>query len=100
MNDTSKALSEKSTEESVRPAIRELFRLRFESAQDAFVLLYPEGMVKLNQSAAEIIRRCDGKREVHEIVAELESAFNRGGLAQPGNEFLPELTARDCVEWR
>jgi len=32
------------------PAINPLFRLQFEEAQDSWVLLYPEGMVKLNQS--------------------------------------------------
>jgi len=35
------------------PAINPLFRLQFEKAQDSWVLLYPEGMVKLNQSAFE-----------------------------------------------
>ncbi len=32
------------------------------------MLLYPEGMVKLNQSAAAILTRCDGRRTVADIV--------------------------------
>ena len=40
------------------------FRLQWEPAQSCFVLLYPEGMVKLNQSAGEIMKRCDGQRDV------------------------------------
>jgi len=40
------------------------------------VLLYPEGMVKLNQSAAEIMQRCDGNRDIKGIVNELEQAFD------------------------
>ena len=33
-----------------------MFRLQFEPVQDCWVLLYPEGMIKLNASAAEILR--------------------------------------------
>ncbi|SRR6266852_5972631 len=98
MNDTSKGLSE-SGSESARPTLRALFRLQFEPAQDAFVLLYPEGMVQLNPSAAEIIKRCDGTREVDQVVAEVESTFKRVGLAQPINAFLSEATAQGWVEW-
>lgn len=37
------------------PALRRGFRFQFEPAQDCHVLLYPEGMVKLNDSAGEIL---------------------------------------------
>ena len=55
-----------------RPALNKLFRLQWEPAQDAHVLLYPEGMVKLNQSAAEILKRCDGTRDMNALIADLE----------------------------
>jgi pyrroloquinoline quinone biosynthesis protein D len=63
-----------------RPRIGEGFRLQWEPAQECHVLLYPEGMVKLNQSAGEILRRCDGQRDLASIVADLESAFGATGL--------------------
>ncbi len=56
-------------------------RLQFEQAQDCWVLLYPEGMVKLNPSAAEILQRCDGQRSIAEVTAELESAFGEADLS-------------------
>lgn len=62
------------------PRIGPGFRLQWEAAQDCHVLLYPEGMVKLNGSAGEIITRCDGQRSVADIVAELELAFSAQGL--------------------
>ncbi|WP_129777810.1 pyrroloquinoline quinone biosynthesis peptide chaperone PqqD [Peristeroidobacter soli] len=71
-----------------RPSMRPGFRLQWEEVQKAYVLLYPEGMVKLNTSAAEILRRCDGERSVDEIVADLESAFNRKGLQGDIEQFL------------
>jgi pyrroloquinoline quinone biosynthesis protein D len=67
------------TPESV-PRIGPGFRLQWEAAQDCHVLLYPEGMVKLNGSAGHILQRCDGLRRIAEIVAELEAAFNAQGL--------------------
>lgn len=71
-----------------RPSIRPGFRLQWEAVQNAYVLLYPEGMVKLNTSAAEILRRCDGVRNIDEIVADLEAAFQRGGLQDEVVRFL------------
>ncbi|MBA3479646.1 MAG: pyrroloquinoline quinone biosynthesis peptide chaperone PqqD [Lautropia sp.] len=63
-----------------KPAIGRNFRLQWEEVQKAWVLLYPEGMVKLNASAGEILRRCDGNLTVAGIVAELEKAFGTTGL--------------------
>ena len=71
-----------------RPAVDPMFRLQFEPAQDSWVLLYPEGMVRLNLPAAEILRRCDGTRSVDEIVADLELAFARPALHDDVCAFL------------
>ena len=54
-----------------RRAPRPGFRLQWE-AQGCHVLLYPEGMVKLNRSAGEILTRCTGSRDIAEIVVDLE----------------------------
>jgi pyrroloquinoline quinone biosynthesis protein D len=71
-----------------RPRVAGHFRLQWEEAQKAWVLLYPEGMVKLNGSAGEIMRRIDGRKTVGEIVEELEHAFATEGLAQDVHDFL------------
>lgn len=63
-----------------RPRVGPGFRLQWEPAQEAHVLLYPEGMVKLNGSAGEIMKRCDGERDLQAIVADLEAAFTTQGL--------------------
>ena len=52
-----------------------MFRLQWEEAQGCHVLLYPEGMVRLNGPAGEILRRCDGIRSVEQIVADLAAQF-------------------------
>ena len=65
---------------SATPAVSRTFRLQWEEAQQGYVLLYPEGMVKLNVSAGEILKCCDGKTTVDTIVATLEATFGVTGL--------------------
>lgn len=84
---------------TARPAIHRLYRFQWEPAQQAHVLLYPEGMVKLNQSAGEILKRCDGTRSVAEIVADLEAAFNASGLTADVEAFLQMAEAQNWIVW-
>jgi len=70
------------------PALNRRFRLQWEAAQNAHVLLYPEGMIKLNTSAGEILKRCDGQATVADITAALETAFEATGLAGEVIAFL------------
>ncbi|OHC11754.1 MAG: pyrroloquinoline quinone biosynthesis protein PqqD, partial [Pseudomonadales bacterium GWC1_66_9] len=53
------------------PVLRRGFRFQWEPAQDCHVLLYPEGMVKLNGSAGAILAEVDGVRSIAAIVAGL-----------------------------
>ena len=64
------------------------FRFQWEPAQSCHVLLYPEGMVKLNQSGGEIMTRCDGQRSIADIVGELQSTFPGVDLRADVIEFL------------
>jgi len=81
------------------PSIGQGFRLQWEAAQDCHVLLYPEGMVKLNQSAGEILKRCDGHRTVGEIVTELEQSFDMQGLEKDVCAFLDMARQQKWVRW-
>ncbi|MFO1321102.1 MAG: pyrroloquinoline quinone biosynthesis peptide chaperone PqqD [Burkholderiales bacterium] len=58
-----------------RPEIAPLFLFRWEETQSSYVLLYPEGVVKLNPTAGEILKRCDGEHTVAEVIDELQQAF-------------------------
>ncbi|NKF21902.1 pyrroloquinoline quinone biosynthesis peptide chaperone PqqD [Solimonas marina] len=60
--------------------VARLFRLQWEPAQNAWVLLYPEGMVQLNQSAGEIMKRLDGTRTLADVTAGCEADFATTGL--------------------
>jgi pyrroloquinoline quinone biosynthesis protein D len=51
-------------------------RFQWEEAQNCFVILFPEGMVKLNGGAGEVLNLVDGKRAVSDIVTELKAKFS------------------------
>ena len=74
------------------PQIAPTFRFQWEEVQDCYVILYPEGMVKLSGSAGEIMKRCDGEKNIDDIIAELKTAF-------PGVELEDDVhNFRKCEE--
>src|SRR5262245_11121233 len=75
------------------------FRLQWEPAQECHVLLYPEGMVKLNQSAGEILKRCDGQRTLDDVVRDLEAAFNAQGLTKDVVAFVEIAARQRWLQW-
>jgi pyrroloquinoline quinone biosynthesis protein D len=72
--------------------------LQWEEVQQAYVLLYPEGMVKLNQSAAEILKRCDGTLTVAELIVELQLAFGETDLRDPVEGMLRAAFEKDWIQ--
>jgi pyrroloquinoline quinone biosynthesis protein D len=82
-----------------QPRIGPGFRLQWEPVQNCHVLLYPEGMVKLNGSAGEIMKRCDGQRNVGDIVADLELAFSANGLQGDVLAFVEMAGKQRWLAW-
>jgi pyrroloquinoline quinone biosynthesis protein D len=80
------------------PSLSPMFRLQWEEVQQAWVLLYPEGMVKLNGSAGEIIKRLDGKKNVLALIAELEKDFDTTGLQSDVLAFLEIASKQGWVK--
>jgi len=79
------------------PGVRRPFRLQYEQAQSAWVLLYPEGMVKLSGSAGEIMKRIDGKTTLAALIRDLEAAFPGAALRQDVLEFIETAHARGWI---
>lgn len=85
------------TAESI-PMLALGYRFQWEPAQDCHVLLYPEGMVKLNGPAAEILKRIDNKQQtVAELIAELKVAFDGVDLDDDVYQFLEEAHGNDWI---
>jgi pyrroloquinoline quinone biosynthesis protein D len=86
--------------DTVKPAVAQGLRLQWEAAQEAHVLLYPEGMVKLNSSAGAIMSRCDGTRTLADIVADLERSYGLSGLATDVRAFVVLALQKRWLELR
>jgi coenzyme PQQ biosynthesis protein PqqD len=65
-----------------------LHRLQWEESKQKDVIIYPEGIVELNQSSAEILKLCDGFHNLSQIVTELENKFVAAGLTNDITVFL------------
>jgi pyrroloquinoline quinone biosynthesis protein D len=88
------------TNEQITPTTPKLnrhFRLQWEEAQHCHVLLYPEGMVRLNGSAGEILQLCDGATTVDHIVATLEQKFSTTGLRADVDGLLAHAFAQNWI---
>lgn len=75
--------------DNVIPDFRRGYRMQWEAAQESHVVLYPEGMAKLNETATMILELVDGKQDVAAIVATLDARFpEAGGVGDDVKEFL------------
>ncbi|NKE95035.1 pyrroloquinoline quinone biosynthesis peptide chaperone PqqD [Pantoea agglomerans] len=82
-------------------AFRRGYRMQWEAAQDTYVVLYPEGMAKLNETAAAILELVDGKQNIAAIIATLDSRFpEAGGVGADVLEFLQSAYEQKWIQFR
>ncbi len=82
------------------PEIAPMFRFQWEDAQQCYVILYPEGMVKLSQSAGEIMKRCDGEKDTKAIICDLETTFPGADLKDDVQQFLKQAKENGWIEFK
>ena len=84
-----------------RPSLAKGVWLQADSGTGKSVLLYPEGIVELNETADEILSRCDG-RTLREIVCELAEEYEADSeaLAADVRETLADLQHRKLIEFK
>ncbi|MCG3201251.1 MAG: Coenzyme PQQ synthesis protein D [Gammaproteobacteria bacterium] len=79
------------------PQLSPLYLLRWEEPQQAHVMLYPEGVVKLNETAAAILLLCDGQRTAAEIIADLNSRYTSADVSAGVYRFLETSHAKGWI---
>jgi pyrroloquinoline quinone biosynthesis protein D len=80
--------------------IAPIYRFQWEEAQGCHVLLYPEGMIRLNESAGEVLKYCDGSRGFLGVVEALQRAFPDADLEADVREFLEVAHGRGWIRVR
>ncbi|EZI26439.1 pyrroloquinoline quinone biosynthesis peptide chaperone PqqD [Pseudomonas extremaustralis] len=86
-----------SFDRSKKPTWRQGYRYQYEPAQKGHVLLYPEGMIKLNESAALIGGLIDGERDVAAIIGELDKQFL--GVPELGDDVEQFMEVARAQHW-
>lgn len=74
------------------------YRLQWEEAQQCHVLLYPEGLVRLSESATAILSRCRTSTSQAELIAALQAAYpDADGLPDDVAEFLEDARQQEWI---
>ncbi len=80
-----------------RPCLATGARLRYDEVREEHLLLVPEGAVRLNRTAAEVLELCDGERSLDEIVGALSVRYARADLRDDVRRVVDAMAARGLV---
>jgi pyrroloquinoline quinone biosynthesis protein D len=80
-----------------RPRLATGARLRYDEVREEHHLLIPEGVVRLNPTAAEVLGLCDGERSVDDIVAALAARYDGADLRADVQELLEGMAQNGLV---
>jgi pyrroloquinoline quinone biosynthesis protein D len=80
--------------------LRPGWRLQWEETQQRHVLLYPEGMVQLNDTAGAILAQLDGQQDVDAVIATLQTQFPDApatAIAEDVHEFMIDASQQGWI---
>jgi pyrroloquinoline quinone biosynthesis protein D len=80
-----------------RPRLVTGARLRFDEVREEHLLLIPEGAVRLNPTAAEVLGLCDGERSLDDIVDLLSERYDGADLRDDVHELVDAMAQRGLV---
>jgi pyrroloquinoline quinone biosynthesis protein D len=80
-----------------RPCLRTGARLRYDEVREEHLLLIPEGVVRLNPTAAEVLGLCDGERSLDDIAAELSERYDGADVRDDVVELVDALAQKGLV---
>ena len=80
-----------------RPRLATGARLRYDEVREEHVLLIPEGAVRLNPTAAEVLELCDGERSLDDIVGALSERYEGADVRDDVVGLVDAMTQRGLV---
>jgi pyrroloquinoline quinone biosynthesis protein D len=81
----------------IRPRLVTGARLQYDEVREEHVLLVPEGVVRLNPTAVEVLELCDGERSLEEIVDTLSGRYEGPDLRSDVQGLVDGMTQRGLV---
>jgi pyrroloquinoline quinone biosynthesis protein D len=80
-----------------RPRLATGARLRYDEVREEHQLLVPEGVVRLNPTAAEVLGLCDGERSLDDIVGALSARYDGADVRDDVHELVDAMAQRGLV---
>jgi coenzyme PQQ biosynthesis protein PqqD len=80
-----------------RPRLVTGARLRYDEVREEHLLLIPEGAVRLNPTAAEVLELCDGERSLDDIVGALSARYQDADVRNDVVELVDAMAQRGLV---
>ena len=80
-----------------RPRLVTGARLRYDDVRQQHMLLVPEGAVRLNPTAAEVLELCDGERSLDEIVVVLSDRYDGADLGDDVRGLVDGMAQKGLV---
>ncbi|WP_081838526.1 pyrroloquinoline quinone biosynthesis peptide chaperone PqqD [Thermogemmatispora carboxidivorans] len=86
---------------TLRPRLLPRARLEIDRLSQQPVLLYPEGVMMLNETAAAILQLCNGEHTLADILRELASRYEASPeqLQRDVYEYLRSLRDQNLIAW-
>ena len=72
-------------------------RLRYDEVREEHLLLVPEGAVRLNPTAAEVLGLCDGDRSLDDIVGVLSQRYDGSDIGDDVRGLVEAMTQRGLL---
>ncbi|MGH2892472.1 MAG: pyrroloquinoline quinone biosynthesis peptide chaperone PqqD [Solirubrobacteraceae bacterium] len=72
-------------------------RLRYDEVREEHMLLVPEGAVRLNPTAAEVLGLCDGDRSLEDIVGLLSERYQGSDVGDDVRGLVDAMTQRGLL---
>jgi pyrroloquinoline quinone biosynthesis protein D len=80
-----------------RPRLVTGARLRYDDVREEHLLLIPEGAVRLNPTAADVLGLCDGERSLDDIVGALSARYAGADVRDDVLELVDAMVQRGLV---
>jgi pyrroloquinoline quinone biosynthesis protein D len=72
-------------------------RLSYDDVRDEHLLLIPEGAVRLNPTAAQVLELCDGERSLDDIAGALSARYEGADVRDDVRELLDDMAQQGLV---
>ena len=80
-----------------KPRLAPGVRMRWDEVRERSVLLFPEGALALNSTAADVLELCDGRRTVDDIAAVLAARYGSADVREDVAQLLLDIASRGLV---